>query len=179
MKGYFCACCTTGPIWFNTGAKGNGGFPLQYFNIAALFIVLAFTYFRAWTFISVDKTCRAWMSMGSLMYAFVMILHLNEWAVQPFKETLSIERSPDADAKMKRMRRRSTFVKLAGNHATVGPRSLRFVDLHTEGVNVHRSHEAFINESRSHTASHGVDLSAAVMYLVILTGQPQRCLLFS
>lgn len=75
----------SGGGWFNTGAAKKDRFWLQYGNTAAAIAIYIMMLYRAMAFVAFDKTCTAWTTAGALLYGLVMLAHVRDWAMEPFR----------------------------------------------------------------------------------------------
>lgn len=72
-------------VWFNTGARAHDVFYLQYGNTMIAMLIYFMIVYRGFAFIFIDKTCDPWVSIGSILYGFVLLFHVQGWAAEPIK----------------------------------------------------------------------------------------------
>lgn len=106
-----CFNCGTSNGWFNTGSGSKDRFWFQYGNLIFTFAIIVGMAYRIVAFAVMDKTCKAWMTFGALVYGIVLLMHVKDWAFEPLK--WMVYQHSMKEAKEARWRRRSATAPLS------------------------------------------------------------------
>lgn len=132
------ALCSGGGSWFNTGATKKNRFLLQYGNTVIALVLYLMIIYRAIAFVAIDKTCSAWTSVGALLYGLVMITHVREWALMPFRRKPTLQDSVEGESN-----RLNTSMRFIPSESTRETSTEWHQRAHKKSVQAREEHHSF------------------------------------